>query len=141
MINSEKTTAAAGTSNMSSFKHTDQIPPSSTFRKKTQKSMFGATAFSGNTENVIQDVNYNVKGTNDNQQVAWEIKFQDSILHDETLINTSEDFIQSELKKHRDKKDKSPLIKQFRKGLKQGHMTNPATEKRKMLSKVKVTPK
>lgn len=41
-------------------------------RKKLKQSIFQATTFS---ENVVQDVNYNIKGSKENQRIAWEIKF------------------------------------------------------------------
>ena len=60
----------------------------------------------------IQDVNYNVKGTNENKRIAWEIKFNEK---PQSGADTSEnpdastDFIYSELQKHR--QNKSPRIK------------------------------
>lgn len=49
------------------------------------------TNFSG-AENIIQDVNYNIKGSKDTQRIAWEIKFNKNdkqSSNDENQINQS----------------------------------------------------
>jgi hypothetical protein len=54
-----------------------QAPQTNSIRRKTttkHQSIFGMTNFSG-SENIISDVNYNVKGSKDTQRIAWEIKF------------------------------------------------------------------
>jgi len=43
----------------------------SNFLRKRKHSLFSTSNFSQNVDNVIQDVNYKVKGPNQ----AWEIKF------------------------------------------------------------------
>ena len=46
--------------------------------KRKHKSIFSNTNFSNNPDNIIQDHNYKTKGSNENQRIAWEIKFNHS---------------------------------------------------------------